>query len=53
MFPSSFQQNLLILYKIPKSKIQDGGHRRPSWIFCFVTMATTANQVMIVAMEIN
>ena len=43
MFPSYFQQNLLILSKIQKSKIQDGGHRRPSWIFCFVIMATAAN----------
>ena len=53
MSPSCFQQNLLILSKISKIKNQDGGHRRPSWIFCFVTMATAANYVMIVTMQIN
>ena len=50
MFPSCFQQNLLILSKI--SKIQDGGRRRPSLNFGFVTLETAAILVMIAAMQI-
>ena len=50
IFPSYFQQNLLILSKI---SIIENPRWRPSWIFCFVTMATAANQVMIVTMQIN
>ena len=36
-----------------ESKIQDGGHRRPGWIFIADTMRTAVNYVMTVTMKLK
>ena len=36
-----------------ESKIQDGGHRRPGWIFVANTMRTAVNYVMTATMKIK